>query len=130
MSDFNPVTLFFILREGLGAWLWLLAALALVLLAGIVFGFSRLRRAGRPARRPLMAATIMGVVATAVFTYLAPTWTLADAGAFASGIDVAIAVLLALIPGLAVASLVFTMASLRCASRTRRMPAAAPSPTA
>ena len=33
MSDFNPVTLFFILSESLGGWLWVLVALAFLLLA-------------------------------------------------------------------------------------------------
>ena len=117
MSDFNPVTLFFILSESLGGLLWLLVAAALVLLGGIVFGLSRLRRVGRPARRPLMAAAIVGTVATIVFTFLLPRWTLTDTGAFASALDVAFAVLLALVPGVMIASLVFTMASLRCASR-------------
>ena len=46
MSDFNPVTLFFILSEGMGGWLWLLLGAALLLLCGIVFGLTRLRRAG------------------------------------------------------------------------------------
>lgn len=122
MSDFNPVTLFFILSEGMGGWLWLLMAVALLLLGGIVFGLTRLRRAGRPARRPLMAATIVGTVATIVFTFIVPRWTLTDTGSFASVLDVAIAVLLALVPGAMIAALVFTMASLRCASR--REPAA------
>ena len=124
MSDFNPVTLFFILSEAMGGFLWLLLAAGLLLLGGVVFGVSRLRRAGRPAKRPLMAAAIMGTVATAVFTLLMPAWTLTDTGAFASGIDYAIAVLLALVPGAMVAALVFTMASLRCASRAPRTQAA------
>lgn len=124
MSDFNPVTLFFILSEGMGGWLWLLLGAALLLLCGIVFGLARLRRAGRPARRPLMAAAIMGTVATVVFTLLMPAWTLVGTDAFAAGIDYAGAVLLALIPGAMVASLVFTMASLRCASRGPRLQAA------
>ena len=117
MSDFNPITLFFILSESLGGFLWLLLAAAVLLPCGIVFGLTRLRRVGRPARRPLMAATIMGTVATIVFTFLLPRWTLTDTGAFASALDVGIAVLLALVPGVMIASLVFTMASLRCASR-------------
>ena len=124
MSDFNPVTLFFILSEGMGGWLWLLLAIALALLGGIVFGASRLRRAGRPAKRPLTAAAIVGAVATAVFAFLMPAWTLVGTDAFASGIDYAIAVLLALVPGAMVAALVFTMASLRCASRAPRTQAA------
>jgi len=35
MSDFDPVTLFFIASESFGAWLWLLLGLAIALLAGI-----------------------------------------------------------------------------------------------
>ncbi|MCO5146471.1 MAG: DUF5368 family protein [Aquamicrobium sp.] len=120
MSDFNPVTLFFILSESMGGWLWLLLVAAVLLLGGIVLGFSRLRRAGRPARRPLMAAAIMGTLATVVFTVLMPAWTLAGTDAFASGLDVAVAILLALVPGAMIAALVFTMASLRCASRGLR----------
>jgi len=121
MSDFNPVTLFFILSESLGSFLWLLLGAAALLLCGIVFGLIRLRRAGRPAKRPLMAAAIVGTVATIVFTFLMPRWTLTDTGAFASALDVAIAVLLALVPGVMIAALVFTMASLRCASRGPRV---------
>lgn len=117
MSDFNPVTLFFILSESMGGWLWLLIAAAVLLLGGIVFGLSRLRRAGRSAKRPLMAAAIVGTVATIVFTLLMPAWTLVGTDAFASGLDVAIAVLLALVPGVMIAALVFVMASLRCAAR-------------
>lgn len=124
MSDFNPVTLFFILSESMGVWLWLLVAAGLLLLAGIVFGLSRLRRAGRSARRPLTAAAIVGLVATAVLTFLMPAWTLAGTDAFASGLDIAIAVLLALVPGAMLAALVFTLASLRCASRAPRTQAA------
>lgn len=120
MSDFNPVTLFFILSEGMGGWLWLLLAAAVLLLCGIVFGLTRLRRAGRPAKRPLMAAAIMGTVATTVFTFLMPSWTLVGVDAFASGIDYAGAIALALIPGAMIAALVFTMASLKCASRGPR----------
>ena len=124
MSDFNPVTLFFILSEGMGGWLWLLLAVALALLGGIVFGASRLRHAGRPAKRPLTAAAIVGAAATVIFAFLMPAWTLVGTDAFASGIDYAIAVLLALVPGAMVAALVFTMASLRCASRAPRTQAA------
>ena len=48
MSDFDPVTLFFIASESFGAWLWLLLGLAIALLAGIVASALMLRRAGRP----------------------------------------------------------------------------------
>lgn len=120
MSDFNPVTLFFILSEAMGGFLWLLAVVALALLGGIAFGASRLRRAGRPAKRPLMAAAIVGLAATAIFTLLMPAWTLAGLDAFASALDVAGAILLALVPGAMIAAAVFTLASLRCAARAPR----------
>lgn len=48
MSDFNLTSIYFILSESMGFWLWALVALALVLLAGIVVG---------------------------IFTFLVPSWT-------------------------------------------------------
>lgn len=118
MSDFNPVTLFFILHETFGAWLWLMLGLALVLAAGIAVSVMRLRRAGRPPLRPMTAALVIGTVATALATaFIVPRWTLTDIGAFGAAIDYLVAVLLALIPAAVVASLVFMMAARRCASR-------------
>jgi hypothetical protein len=113
MSDFNPVTLFYILHESLGSWLWVLLALAFVLLAGIVSGFVKLRRAGRTVARPMLAAIAVGLIAAAVFTFAVPIWTLADTGALGAPVDYVIAFVLALIPGAVVASLVFMLAARR-----------------
>lgn len=119
MSEFNPVTLYFILHEAMGGWLWLLLALALLLLFGIVSGLQRLRHAGRSARRPLTAALAMGLAATVVFTFLVPVWSLAEIGALGAPVDYVFAVLLALVPAGIIASAVFSMAAHRCAGRAR-----------
>lgn len=119
MSDFNPVTLFFILSESMGAWLWLLVALAAVLLAGVVLGLRRLRRAQRSPRRPLMMAFAMGLVTAIVFSFLVPMWSLASLGALTGALDYAFAFLLALLPGAIVGSAVFFLAATRCAGMAR-----------
>lgn len=113
MSDFNPVTLFFILSESMRIWLWALVALALLLLAGIAVGIVRLRRTGRPARRALTAGLLTGLATTVVFTFLVPVWTLAGPGVLGAPVDFLFAVLLALVPGAAVGSAVFAGAALR-----------------
>lgn len=117
MSDFNPVTLFHILHESMGVWLWLLLGLALVLLVGIVRAALTLRRAGRPMKRPFLAALIAGLVVAVIATFAKPVWTLADFGALHAAIDYAIAFLLALVPAGVVAALVFMLAATRCANR-------------
>ena len=117
MSDFNPVTLFFILSESLGIWLWALVALAVVLLVGIAAGVVRLRRTDQPARRALMAAFLSGLAATVVFAFLVPVWTLAGPGALGAPVDVLFAVLLALVPGIAAGSAVFAGVALGSARR-------------
>jgi hypothetical protein len=117
MSDFDPVTLFFILHESVGGWLWLLLALAGVLLAGIAGGVLKLRRASRPATRPVMAALIVGSLATLAATFAVPGWTLADAGALAAAVDYLFAILLALVPGAIAGALIFMLAANRCARR-------------
>jgi peptidoglycan/LPS O-acetylase OafA/YrhL len=104
MSDFNPVTLFFILSESLGIWLWAFLALALLLLAGIAAGVARLRRSDQPARRALKAAVLAGLATTIVFAFLVPVWTLAGPGALGAPIDILFAVLFALVPGVALGS--------------------------
>ena len=120
MSDFNPVTLYFILYEGMGAWLWALLALGLLLVAGIVFGVVRLRRARRPAKRPLMMAFAVGLAATIVFTFLVPVWTLAGPGALGTPVDYAASFLLALVPGATFGATAFFLAAMRCAAMARR----------
>lgn len=119
MSDFNPTTIYFILAESMGFWLWALLALALVLLAGIVTGIVKLRGAGRPARRPLTAALVTGLLTTVAFTFLVPSWTLTGPGALTGPIDYAFAFLFALMPGGIVGSAVFFLAAMKCAGRAR-----------
>lgn len=117
MNDFDPVTLFSILHEGMGLWLWLLLGIALVLLAGIVASWLTLRRAGRPARRPITAALVVGLIAAVALTFVAPAWTLTGPAALSAAIDYVFAFLLALAPAAAIAALVFMLAARRCASR-------------
>ncbi len=117
MSDFDPVTLYFIVHESFGVWLWLLLGLAVILLIGIAGGVLKLRRAGRPATRPVMAALIVGAIATLAAMFAVPGWTLAGPGALGAAIDYVSAVLFALVPGAIVGALVFMLAASRCARR-------------
>jgi hypothetical protein len=117
MSDFNPETLFYILHESIGVWLWLLLGLAAVLLVGIVISALKLSRAGGSMKRPLLAALIAGLVVALAATFVVPVWTLADVGALGAAIDHAFAFLIALVPGAIVAALIFMLAARRCASR-------------
>ncbi len=118
MSDFNPITLYFILYESMGNWLWALIALSLVLLVGIVVGSTKLRKALKPARRPLTAAIVAGSAVTAIFTFLIPVWTLAGPGALVAPVDYAAAILLALVPGTSAGAFVFFLAASKCAARS------------
>ena len=117
MSDFDPVTIFYILYESMGIWLWVLMGLALALILGVISGFMKLRRAGRSASRSLAAAVVVGLIAAAALTFAVPLWTLADPSALSAPIDYAVAFLFALVPGATVASLVFMLAARRCAAR-------------
>lgn len=118
MSDFNPLTLFYILSESMGFWLGALIVAALILLAGILLGVTRLRKADRSAKRPLIAALVTGAVTTLIFTFLMPVWTLAGPGALVSLVDYFIAGLLALVPGGIVGAIVFFLAASKCAARS------------
>lgn len=118
MEDFNPVTMFAIMQESLGSWLWAFVVIALVLIVGVASGFFKLRSVRGPFKRPFLAALIAGIITTAIFFMLVPGWTLASFGALGSTVDYIIATLLALIPGGAVAALVFSIASRRCTGRT------------
>ncbi len=118
MSDFNPTTIYFILSESMGGWLWVLVALAFILLTGIVSGGIKLRKAGRPARRPLTAAIVAGLAVTAIFAFLVPVWTLAGPGALVASVDYVAAILLALVPGASAGALVFFLAASKCATRS------------
>lgn len=117
MNDFNPVTLFFILFESMGVWLWALVALALVLLVAIALGVIRLRKVGRSAKRPLMAALVIGVAATAIFTALVPFWTQTSPDSFVAPVDYFFAGFLALVPGGIAGAIVFFLTASRCAAR-------------
>lgn len=117
MSDFNPETLFFILYESVGVWLWLLLGLAVALLVGIVMSALKLRRAGRSMRCPFLAALIAGLAVAVAATFVVPVWTLADVGALGAAVDHVFAFLLALVPGAVVAALIFMLAARRCARR-------------
>lgn len=117
MSDFDPVALFFIAHESLGTLLWLLLGLAALLLAGIVASALKLQRAGRPPTRPVIAALVLGLAATAAAVFAVPGWTLAGPGALGAAIDYAIAALFALVPGATVGALIFMLAARRCAKR-------------
>jgi len=111
MSDFDPVTLFFIVHESLGAWLWLLLGMALALLVGLVTSARGLRRAGQPMARPALLAVIVGLVVAVAATFATPLWTLADFGALDAAVDYVVAFLFALIPGAAAAAVVFVIAA-------------------
>ena len=117
MSDFNPETLFFILYESIGVWLWLLLGLAFVLLVGIIMSALKLYRAGGSMKRPVLMALIAGLVVAVAATFSVPVWTLADAGALGAAVDYAFAFLLALVPGAIVAALIFMLVARRCARR-------------
>jgi hypothetical protein len=117
MSDFDPVAIFFILHESMGVWLWLLLGAAVVLLAGIVMSARRLRRAGRSAMRPVVAASVIGLIVAVAATFAVPVWTLADPGALSAAIDYIVAFLFALVPAAFVAALVFMLAARFCAVR-------------
>lgn len=117
MNDFNPATLFFILHESMGAWLWLLLGLAILLLAGIIASAVKLVRAGAPMTRPLAAALIAGLVVAVAVSFAVPAWTMADLGALGAAVDYVFAFLLALVPGAIVAAGVFMLAARRCVKR-------------
>ena len=74
MADFNPVTLYFILDESMGVWLFILAGVAILLLVGVIMMTLRLGRTGRPAKRPAMAAIAAALVVTVVFFLAKPTY--------------------------------------------------------
>ncbi|WP_022728594.1 DUF5368 family protein [Fodinicurvata sediminis] len=119
MSEFDPVSLFFILYESFGSWFWPAVILALLFLAGIIVGFVLLRRKGQPFGRPILIALALGAVTTFVATLLAPAWTHADLGALGSIVDILAAVALALVPGAVAAILAFLLVAVLSARRRR-----------
>jgi FtsH-binding integral membrane protein len=117
MSEFDPVTLFFILFESMGVWLWQLLGLALVLLVGIVASAAKLHRAQRPMRLPIIGALLVGLIVAVAATFAVPLWTHAGPGALGAAVDYAFAFLFALVPGAIAGSLIFMLAAARCARR-------------
>src|SRR5690606_41919573 len=99
MEDFNPVTMFAILRESLGPWLWGLLLIALVLVVGVVSAAMKLRSARRSPKHPIIAAALAGGVATAIFFMLVPGWTMASHAALNGPVDYLAAILIAFISG-------------------------------
>lgn len=118
MSDFDPVTVFFIVRESMGAWLWPLLALAVMLLIGFVASALKLRRAGQSVKRPILAALVVGLVVAVAATFIVPGWTLADVSALGAAVDYVFAFLFALVPGTIVAVLVFILTARRASRGT------------
>jgi hypothetical protein len=114
MSTFDPVTIFYILYETMGAWLWVLLATALALLAGILSAVVKFRRARCPAARPLWIAVAVGLIAAVGLTFAVPIWSLADPGALSGLVDYVVAFSIALVPGAIVAALVFIVVARRC----------------
>jgi hypothetical protein len=113
MSTFDPVTLFSILHETMGVWLWVMFGTAFVLLVGIVSAFVKLRRARCPVSRPIWMAVAAGLIAAAGLTFVVPIWSLADPSALSGSVDYAVAFLIALAPGALVAALAFVLVARR-----------------
>ena len=117
MEDLNPITLFAIMQESLDGWFWPFTLVSLAVLAAALSGLLKLRNAKRSARKPLLAALVMGGAATALAFALAPGWSHARIAAFNGAIDYLGAFALALVPGSLVAGVIFSIASRRCATR-------------
>lgn len=111
MNEIDPLVLYHVVREGLGVLFWpvsaLLAVVTLALLAAVVRAWRR-GRFGRILGRALL----VGLAVTALATLAVPAWTLAGLDALNGPVDVAVAVLFALVPGsLAVAAVFITSAA-------------------
>lgn len=72
MKDFNPVTLFAIMQEALGIWLWVAIAAAGVVLLLYAVAFARRVRFGGT---PRTLATVLGIAAAIAVVVLAPALT-------------------------------------------------------
>ncbi|MGE4369524.1 MAG: hypothetical protein AB7E12_07575 [Burkholderiaceae bacterium] len=113
MSDFNPVSVFYIAWETLAAWFWPLLVAGVALFIGVMLGLRRLRKARRSATRPVVVALLWGLAATALGTLALPYLTHAPVGVLASLVDFLVAFLLALVLGAAVFAVAFTVAAHR-----------------
>jgi hypothetical protein len=111
MSKFDPITLYFIIFESMGIWLWLLGCFAFVLLVGVFASALRLRRGGRSSGRSILTGAATGIATTIIAFFLIPSWTLAGIDALNGPIDYAVAFLLALVPGIFAGALGFTLAA-------------------
>lgn len=116
MSDFNPVSLYFIAQASLGSWFWPLVILLILLVLGAFSGWRALRRAQRSAKRPLVASALVWVAATIVVTLALPWWTSAPLSSYNSVLDVFLAVIMAASVSFTVALLVFSLAARKCAA--------------
>ncbi|MBX3521008.1 MAG: hypothetical protein KF835_13430 [Xanthobacteraceae bacterium] len=114
MSDFNPVSLFYILYESFGVWLWILLTLAVLLLAGVFASARKRLRVGGSLKRPFIAAFVVCGVVAALMTFVVPYWTLASPSALSAGIDYLFAFLAALIPGAIAGGITFMFVSRMC----------------
>ncbi len=109
MSDFNPLSMFYVVFEMFGAWFWLLVVIALALLYGVVSGFRLLRRRGLSVGAPLFGGLVVGLVATVLAALLLPASTSASVSALGGVIDYIMLVVMALVIGLGVFALVFSV---------------------
>jgi apolipoprotein N-acyltransferase len=117
MSDFNPLSIFYIASEMFGSWFWPLVVVALVLLYGVVSGFRRLRRRGLSAGGPLFGALVVGLVATVLAAWWVPSSTEASISALGGVIDYVMVIAMALAIGLGVFALVFSVMARKRASK-------------
>ena len=114
MSDFSPVSLFYMAWATLQHWFWPMVIAVVLLVLGVAFSLRSLRRNKRSAARPVLAGVLAGLVATAVATVLFPYATHSDLSALGTAIDFITALGLALILGLAVFAAIFTVVAWRC----------------
>lgn len=113
MSDFNPISLFYIISEIFSVWLWPLLIVALLLLWGVVSSFKKLRRRGLSAGSALLAGLLAGLVAAVLATWLLPYSSHAELSAFSALIDFLAVMGMALVVGLGAFAFVFTLMARR-----------------
>ncbi|MCC7017526.1 MAG: DUF5368 family protein [Rhodospirillales bacterium] len=121
MNDFNPVVLFFIVKESLADLFWPLSAVALLLLAGIAVAAARARARGRFGRAVAVSALVLIVVALALVP-LMPLWSGVGTAALGSWLDVLFAFAFALVPAALLAALVFIGTGFGRGGRRMRKP--------
>lgn len=116
MSDFNPVSLYFIAHASLGIWFWPVVIVLILLVLGSLTGWRALRRVERSARRPLMASGLVWIAATIAVTLALPWWTGASLTSYNSVLDVFLAIIMAASISFTLALLVFSLAARKCAA--------------